>query len=483
MLVSRLLSAAHCYVVASLLLLLGATPASSGEISVDINGASFVNYGLVGVGRVPASLRNNGETFGSGSGMVFDGSSWKRTAGGYKGILFLLPDRGYNGKGTVVDYQARINRLAITFTPVAPDRVLPANKAQQSVQIALGRPIFLRDGRGQPFTSLDATRVRKGTPDLPQAANGRISIDPEGIARARNGTFYVSEEYGPYVYTFSPDGRLRGVTAPPDAFIPLRNGRKNFSAEDPDPNTGRVNNRGLEGLSLTPDGKYLVAVLQSPTIQDGGKTSRYTRALVYEVTKSGGLRLVREHAIELPEYTEEGHKGVAAQSEILALSDSLLLMLCRDGKRGYGTGQQPSLYRKVGIIDLSQARPLAKDYGRPDRPISPGGKLEKDIAVAKFIPFIDLNDEGELRRFGLHNDGDPDCNMLSEKWESLGLVGVLDPNRPDDFFLFVGNDNDFITQYGHQAGKDYRDRSGVEVDTMLLVFHVRLPGLRGVSPG
>ena len=44
-----------------------------------------------------------------------------------------------------------------------------------------------------------------------------------------------------------------------------------------------------------------------------------------------------------------------------------------------------------------------------------------------------------------------------------------------DFFLFVSNDNDFITQNGNQAGAPYRDASGVEVDTMLLAFRVTLP--------
>ena len=99
------------------------------------------------------------------------------------------------------------------------------------------------------------------------------------------------------------------------------------------------------------------------------------------------------------------------------------------------------------------------------------------IAAATFTEVIDLNNERELARFGLHNQGKNDRNQLSEKWESIGIVSALDPLHPDDFFIFVGNDNDFITQNGHQAGKDYQDRSGVDVDTMFLVFRVRVPGL------
>jgi hypothetical protein len=55
-------------------------------------------------------------------------------------------------------------------------------------------------------------------------------------------------------------------------------------------------------------------------------------------------------------------------------------------------------------------------------------------------------------------------------------VPALDPDRPRDFFLFVANDNDFITQRGFQVGAPYQDPSGVDLDTMFLVFRVTLPG-------
>jgi hypothetical protein len=57
----------------------------------------------------------------------------------------------------------------------------------------------------------------------------------------------------------------------------------------------------------------------------------------------------------------------------------------------------------------------------------------------------------------------------------MTLAPVLDPAYPRDFFLFVSNDNDFITQDGYQAGAAYKDASGVEVDTMILVYRLTLP--------
>jgi hypothetical protein len=59
----------------------------------------------------------------------------------------------------------------------------------------------------------------------------------------------------------------------------------------------------------------------------------------------------------------------------------------------------------------------------------------------------------------------------------MTLVPALDPASPRDFFLFVSNDNDFITQNGFQVGAPYRDQSGADVDTTLLVYRVTLPDL------
>ncbi|RUU54803.1 hypothetical protein EOD04_32600, partial [Mesorhizobium sp. M2C.T.Ca.TU.009.01.2.1] len=49
------------------------------------DGVAYVNKGLVGVGRIPASQKDKfGETFGSGSGMSIDAKSWARDGASYK---------------------------------------------------------------------------------------------------------------------------------------------------------------------------------------------------------------------------------------------------------------------------------------------------------------------------------------------------------------------------------------------------------------
>ena len=469
-------------------------PSALGADTVTIGGLTYVNKGLVGVGRLPADLRDKfGETFGSGSGMAVDAKSWMRTPAGYQGTFYMLPDRGYNIGGTT-DYRARLSKLTITFTPLADPAAVPPAERQKSVAATLADSILLTDAGGKSLTGLDPEengirRAAKGFPDLPQAPNGRVSIDAESLALLPDGGFFIGDEYGPYVYRFSPAGRMIEAIRPPEAFLPQRKGRDHFSSNNPgpgaqapappNPETGRQNNQGFEGLTLTPDGKLLVVALQSATRQDGGnapETRRYTRLLYYDLADLDRPRLVREHMVPLPVFdTADGKRRVAAQSELLALGETRFLLLCRDAGNGYGTDGATSRYRTVEIIDTARATNIAGMVYDTTVPIAANGRLADGIVPATLTPFIDLNDNAQLSKFGLHNGEPNDRNNLSEKWEGLVLVPALDPANPNDFLLFITNDNDFITQSGYQVGAAYKDASGADVDTMLLVYRITLP--------
>src|SRR5262249_40143197 len=192
----------------------------------------------------------------------------------------MQPDRGYNNPGTT-NWRARLFTLAIAFSPA------PSGAVQQNqVGITVTDTTLMTEANGTPLTALDtaagADGVRPATgglPPLPQGFNGRISIDAEGIVRLPDGSFYVSDEYRPYIFKLPPSGVLQSALRPPAAFIPQRNGADSFASNNPapgqpapnplDPTVGRQNNQGLEGLSLAPDGRTLFALLQSATRQDG----------------------------------------------------------------------------------------------------------------------------------------------------------------------------------------------------------------------
>lgn len=487
----------HLYRTASLgvaLALFTALTPALADSTATVGG--LVNKGLVGVGRIPAAQRDKfGETFGSGSGMAIDTSGWTHGAAGYKGSLWLLPDRGYNVVGTT-DYRPRLNTIGIEFAPVAPGAAPAADQEQTGVKATLADTMLLTDDKGADATGLDplnGVRAASGDmPILPQADNGKLALDNEAIVRLPDGSMFISDEYGPNIYRFSADGHLLSATQPPAALVPMRHDAPNFASDNPgpgaaepdpkDPDTGRQNNQGLEGMAMTPDGKFLIAVLQSAPRQDGGDspaTRQNTRALVYDASDPAHLKLAHEYVVPLPMFKDaKGKTKIAAQSEIVALSDKTFLMLARDSGNGQGLKGDTSLVRQIFVVDVSAATDIAGGaFDAADKPLAPKGVLDPSVTPAKLTPFIDINDKGELGRFGLHNGAPNDKNNLSEKWEAMSVVSVLDPKLPDDYFLFVANDNDFLAQDGFQVGAPYKAEDGANVDTMFLVYQVTLPGL------
>ena len=219
--------------------------------------------------------------------------------------------------------------------------------------------------------------------------------------------------------------------------------------------------------------------MQSAARQDGGaspQTRRYTRLLYYDISDLERPKLAREYVVPLPVFeTADGRQRVAAQSELLALDETFFLLLCRDANNGYGTDSATSRYRNIGLLDTSRATNIAGSPYDGMVPVAPNGKLVDGVVPATLTPYIDINETAELQKFGLHNGEPNDRNNLSEKWEGLALVPALDRANPNDYFLFVTNDNDFITQNGYQAGRGYKDPSGLEIDTMILVYRITLP--------
>ncbi|WP_246623304.1 esterase-like activity of phytase family protein [Sphingomonas colocasiae] len=454
---------------------------TEGARTVSLNGRSFVNLGLVGAGRLPADTPDFlGDTLGSFSSLQVAPGSWARIGDHYEAILWTLPDRGRNDPDAKLffDYPARLHRFRIRFTP-----------ADGRVSLVPDGGLELRDFRGRPFTGADpgAGTLKQRGMLLPAPAGGvgagKVSLDAESLQFARDGSFYVGDEYTANIYYFDPRGRLRGVIRPPAAIVPRCDGRPYFGSLQP-PETGRRNNQGVEGMSLSPDGRRLFVALQSALVQDSaagnaaGRTA--TRVLVYDVGRTPvPVRPIAHHVVQLPAYDDAGGGGppdrTAAQSEIRAIDDRSFLMLARDGAgRGAG-GKAPIVYKSVLLVDLAGATNLAGsgyETGSASLLRDPAGTaLRPGIVPAARVELVNLLNPAQLARFGL------DIDALSEKWEALDLVPALDPDHPDDHFLIVGNDNDFIARHCRMSGRSCD--SAIDNDSRILLYRLRLPRTAG----
>jgi hypothetical protein len=197
-----------------------------------------------------------------------------------------------------LNYQNRVHKFDITLTLNTSATV--EKPSAPNLHLVYKDTILFTDPEDTPVTGLDADahgpylQFSGAFPDLPSVnytgdgfgrsgpGGHRVSVDSEGLVLNTDGSFWVSDEYGPYIYKFSSSGKMLQAIRPPNALIPLRNGTESFSADsapvyDPsyevtpaDNPSGRANNQGLEGLTASPDGTKLFALMQSALNQEGG---------------------------------------------------------------------------------------------------------------------------------------------------------------------------------------------------------------------
>lgn len=215
----------------------------------DCNGNTYTYQEMAGYGFIPSDARDKfGDTIGGiGSSIAIDKTTWAKHGHSYTGILWALPDRGWNTEGTL-NYQNRVHKIQVTLTPNETATV--ANPSGPNLQLKYLDTVLFTDPTGTPVSGLDGGLHGPylsfpGFPDLPSvnytgdgfggAGPGgyRVVLDSEGLVLNTDGSFWVSDEYGPYVYHFSSSGRMTAAIRPPDAYIPLRNGSESFSADSP----------------------------------------------------------------------------------------------------------------------------------------------------------------------------------------------------------------------------------------------------------
>ncbi len=471
---------------------------TAGSTSVTLNGNTFTNQGLVGVGRIAAGTKDFlGDTFGAFSGMDLNLAAWRRNADGtYSGGLYSLPDRGPNGIGNVTfsDYAGRVGIYNINFSPYTGTANLPAAvTSNNQLTFTANGGIVLRDFNGNVTTGFDpgtgaASVITQNGIQLPGqtsgTAAGKISIDAEAVRFMRDKSFYVSDEYGANVYYFNATGQLQGVIRPPNALLP-RDAAGNLSYSSlVDPVTGRRPNQGLEGMAITPDGKKLVTLLQSATMQDSTssqQTRSATRLMIYDISNSRTpTNPTAEYVMQLPTYTLAGNGAAvnrtAAQSELLALNDTQFLVLARDGL-GLGQATGNPVFKSVMLIDTASATNIAGTTSETaaNGTVTPaGGALSSSIRPVAQVEVVNMLNTTQLAKFGMNtNNVTPNRLTITEKWEGMALAPVLDAAAPQDFFLFVGNDNDFLTSNCLVNGQNCSQ--SVDSDGVVMTYRLTLP--------
>jgi hypothetical protein len=268
------------------------------------------------------------------------------------------------------------------------------------------------------------------------------AFDPEGVViNPLNGNLIVSDEYGPSVYEFDRTGALVRTFNTPAGLVPRDSvsGVPSYGADSATNPAGKRNNRGFEGLAISPDGQYTYAMLQSAMLDEGGSSGTLNRIVKFDNSTGDA---VAQYAYQMKRSSQG--QGISA---LVALNDHEFLVLERNNL-GLGAGAAISsggganvADKEVYKIDISGAT----DVSGIDLD-APGAVFAK---VDKSGKWLDL----DLDTIDLDGDGDVETAGKSpEKWEGLAVGPRLNDGS---YLLLAGNDNDYsVTQNGSGAQFD-----------------------------
>ncbi|HSW18486.1 MAG TPA: esterase-like activity of phytase family protein [Ramlibacter sp.] len=396
---------------------------------------------LVAIGAMSSELRDHsGQSALLESGLPGDllggmgsGLAW---AGG--NTFLALPDRGPNATewnasvDSTTSYIPRFHTITLDLLR-APDtaRNLPMMLAATLTNTTLlsshsplvyGAPIA--GYTAVPALNTPSRKYFTGRSDNFDAVTSSASardarFDPEGIRVSANGRFvYISDEYGPYLYQFHRDSgeRVRAIALPAKLAVAHKSAQSGVEISG---NTqGRVANKGMEGLAISPNGKMLFGFVQSPLIEDGGDGGRMNRIVAVNLE----TEQVTEYAYD--NYLADKSKTYNT-SELLALNDHELLVLERDGK-GLGDNSA-AVVKRIYKVDIAGAADVSA--------LSGSASLQ-----AKALPktlFLDIT--AKLTQAGVTND------LIPAKLEGMAFGEDIVVDGVTKHTLYITNDNDYLS--------------------------------------
>ena len=385
-------------------------------------------------------------------GGFFSDLFYDRFTDTYYGVV----DRGPGGG--LLPYDQRVQKFKLDIDPVTG----------AATNLRLLDTIHFSIPRGATANGQTGPAAFNGIDPTLDTLNGNAAVlgrsqDAEGFVVAPDGNFFVSDEYGPSIYEFRPDGSFLRAFTPPVNVVPMLGGSVNFSALIT-PDTGRQANRGYEGVAISPDGSTLYAVLQDPLVEEGspnGTSSRNLRIVAYDRVSG---QSIHQYIYQLESVTSINTRVPASPfkttnqgssigvSSIISINDHEFLVLERDN-RGLGVGDPLATAavstKRIYRIDINGATDVANQSLKGTNTLPDGV-----VPVQKTeVPFVDM---AALLKAG--------GNKVFEKIEGIAIGPQL---KDGSYVIVAGTDNDFsVTQTGSGEQFDVcTDGTQVTIDT------------------
>jgi hypothetical protein len=204
------------------------------------------------------------------------------------GTYHVLSDNGYGNKANSADFLLRIQHIAPIVSSGAID--------------VLGGTNLTDPYRKVPFGLTRPDRVLTGS-----------DFDVESIVRAPDGSYFIGDEFGPYLLHFDRAGRLLSAPVPlPDVRAP----------ENPagSPNLG--SSKGFEGMAHSPDNRFLYPLLEGTVT---GDTAGDLRMYEFDVARGAYTGKRWTYRLDSP---------ANAIGDAIPVDANRFLIIERDGNQG-----------------------------------------------------------------------------------------------------------------------------------------------------
>jgi hypothetical protein len=283
------------------LLLAGVTMAAAGDVTVRNHVSDDTLL------RIGPFAFEGGKTLNLTVGI---GSSAFRRADDPPNVLWTLGDRGPNIE---CKDMMEVAGVELGCKEIKNSRVYPAPSYSPSIYrvMLLGDGTFrvtdiitLKDRDGHPLSGMPLP-LKTASTEIPLDGTGKPlqqslrGIDAEALVRLSDGSFWVGEENAPSIAHFAADGRMieRHVPASTEG---------EFAAA-PYPTKGtlpaivarRASNRGIEGLAISPDERFLYFIMQNPLANPDTAAYQIARNTRLFKLERATMRVVGEYVYTL----------------------------------------------------------------------------------------------------------------------------------------------------------------------------------------
>jgi len=281
--------------------------------------------------------------------------------------FYALTDRGPNADFNGIAGKGK-QFLVPNYTPS-----IGLFELQADSKIIKVKEIILKDKNGNPISGLPNPKAFGGTNEVPYDVHGQPmtvnpqlpfdavsnpiktdinGLDPEGLAALQDGSFWVSDEYGPHLVHYDGNGvEIERI----NAFA--NDERNNVMVEGkpillPTEFSKRRANRGMEALTITPDQTTLVGIMESS--MDNPDNSGRLSSLVRMVT----INLVSG---QIAQYLYRLDNAAHVTSGIVALNDHEFYLIEHDRKFPLQDKSAQKLIYKINNARATDIATIAND--------------------------------------------------------------------------------------------------------------------------